>query len=182
MNSTLVPQRQSLLADTTEILRQAILTGKWVDRLPGERKLSQQMQIGRDTLRLAIKQLQRERLIGHGEPGKPRKILIKANKDRSRSTTTTGIIGFLTPHPLERLTVTALLEIDKLRQYLHGSGFQLEIANSAKASSLSPSLSTAVFIPGTDSQRFKKALLSQGNDDLSKAAISMKSSSVIERH
>jgi DNA-binding LacI/PurR family transcriptional regulator len=137
MDSALVPQRQSLLADTTQILRQAILSGRWENRLPGERKLSRQMQIGRDTLRLAIKQLQRERLIGHGEPGKPRRILVKANQDRSRTTKTSGVIGFLTPHPLERLTVTALLEIDKLRHYLHSAGFQLEVTNSAKASILS---------------------------------------------
>ena len=137
MDTALVPQRQSLLADTTEILRQAILSGKWQGRLPGERKLCQQMQIGRDTLRLAIKQLKRERLIGPSEPGKPRKILAKVGKSRSQTTTATGVIGFLTPHPIERLSITALLEIDVLRDHLLGAEYQLEIANSAKASNLS---------------------------------------------
>ena len=135
MDIDLVPHRHSLLADTTEILREAIRAGKWKTYLPGERKLCQQMQIGRDTLRLAIKQLNREKLLGDAEPGRPRKIITDSVKRGTRRDTT-GLIAFFTPHPYEHLPVTALLEINMLRENLTGSGFHLEIANSAKAFSL----------------------------------------------
>ena len=64
----LVPKRHSLVAGTTALLREAIAAGRWADLLPGERKLCQQMQIGRDTLRAAIQQLS---LIHISEPTRP---------------------------------------------------------------------------------------------------------------
>ncbi|MGK0184896.1 MAG: DNA-binding GntR family transcriptional regulator [Verrucomicrobiales bacterium] len=66
----LVPKRHSLLAETASILREAVRSGRWHENLPGERKLCQQMQIGRDTLRAAIRQIEREGLIAPGEPGR----------------------------------------------------------------------------------------------------------------
>ena len=128
----LVPKRKSLLAATTAVLRDAIAAGEWSGELPGERKLCERMQVGRDTLRLALKQLEREGVIGRGDPGRRRPIL-KQSKRQSGSGRGAGKIGsiaYLTPHALERLTETSLAEVDVLRAQLADSGFRLEIVNS----------------------------------------------------
>ena len=44
----LVPERNSLLSATTSVLRDAIRAGEWEQELPGERKLCERMQVGRE--------------------------------------------------------------------------------------------------------------------------------------
>ncbi|MFT4551349.1 MAG: DNA-binding LacI/PurR family transcriptional regulator [Verrucomicrobiales bacterium] len=122
----LVPERKSLLAATTSVLRDAILAGEWTTELPGERTLCSRMQVGRDTLRLALKQLEREGVIGAGDPGKRRSIL----KTAKRGTAVDRAVAYLTPHRLERLSETTLAEIDVVRGQLADVGFRLEIVNS----------------------------------------------------
>src|ERR1700678_847804 len=56
----LVPQRASLAAQVVDILRHEISRGKWVGYLPGERSLSDSLQISRSTLHEALLILQRE--------------------------------------------------------------------------------------------------------------------------
>ena len=128
----LVPKRKSLLAATTAVLRDAIAAGEWSGELPGERKLCERMQVGRDTLRLALKQLEREGVIGRGDPGRRRPILkqSKCQSGSGRGAGKIGSIAYLTPHALERLTETSLAEVDVLRAQLADSGFRLEIVNS----------------------------------------------------
>ena len=127
----LVPQRHSLLSESTKILRDAVNSGEFGEFLPGERKLCEQMQIGRDTLRLAIQQLEREELLAPGEPGKRRRILSERKKgSKSKGQSRTGVIVYLSPYPLRGFSSTALLEIDVLRQSLGKSGYNLEILGS----------------------------------------------------
>ncbi len=128
----LVPQRQSLLAQSTAILRDALCSGEWGRFMPGERKLCEQMQIGRDTLRLALKQLEREGLLAPGEPGKRREILASPAKAPKRGAEKeSGMVAYLSPFLLEALTATSLLEIDVLRESLGGAGLRLEVIGSA---------------------------------------------------
>ena len=58
------------------------------------------MQVGRDTLRLALKQLEREGIIGKGDPGKRRPILVRSKKKRVSPSdpARTETINYLTPH------------------------------------------------------------------------------------
>ena len=126
----LVPQRNSLLSATTSVLRDAILSGEWVKELPGERKLCERMQVGRDTLRLALKQIEREGLIGKSALGCRRPIHWRAKGGGRKPLTDTRVIVYLTPHRLEKLAATALAEVDVLRGQLAESGFRLDIVNS----------------------------------------------------
>ncbi|MCB1095674.1 MAG: substrate-binding domain-containing protein [Verrucomicrobiae bacterium] len=136
----LVPKRHSLLAETTAILREAVRSGRWQGSLPGERKLCSQMQIGRDTLRAAIRQMEREGLIAPGQAGRRRQITSVHSAtgvvDRSPAGQH-GVIVFLTPHHRERLHETLLLEVDVLRERLAGSGYRLEVVTNSKVFTLS---------------------------------------------
>ena len=128
----LVPKRPSLLSEASAILRTALKEGQWGEFMPGERKLCAQMQIGRDTLRLAIQQLEREGLVSAGEPGKRRRILTKPHtKSKGKGRKRVGLVLYLSPYPLHDLPATALLEIDLLRGSLSKAGFRLEVVGSA---------------------------------------------------
>lgn len=54
-----LPQRLSLVAQTVQSLREGIRAGHWQKHLPPERELSERLQVSRDTLRAALKELQR---------------------------------------------------------------------------------------------------------------------------
>ena len=128
----LVPKRHSLVTETTTLLREAIAAGRWPDLLPGERKLCQQMQIGRDTLRAAIQQLEQEGLVLGGEAGKQRKILTPRGEVKNTTAASAGIIAFLSPQKLEQFPNSLLVEIDVLRERLAGSGYRLEVVTGTK--------------------------------------------------
>lgn len=119
-----LPQRNSLTSQTADILREGIRQGVWRDRLPGERALCEKYQISRNTLRAALGQLQRDKLIQamHGSGNriltKPRKI---AGRLRSYD------VGLLSPEPLERLRPTQTLWIDELRAMLSERDCRLHV-------------------------------------------------------
>ncbi|MDG2122143.1 MAG: GntR family transcriptional regulator, partial [Verrucomicrobiales bacterium] len=128
----LVPKRHSLVAGTTALLREAIAVGRWSGLLPGERKLCQQMQVGRDTLRAAVLQLEREGLVSSGEAGKQRKILNAGAGPSLAAGLSAGVIAFLSPHRLEQFSDSLLVEVDVLRERLAGSGYRLEVVTGSK--------------------------------------------------
>jgi len=119
-----LPQRHSLASQMAEILRDGMQQGLWHDRLPGERALCEKYQVSRNTLRAALAQLQREKLVQavHGSGnrilGRPRKA---AGTLRSRD------VGLLSPEPLERLRPTQTLWIDELRAMLSERGCRLHV-------------------------------------------------------
>jgi DNA-binding GntR family transcriptional regulator len=49
-----LPQRASLVAQTVEVLREAIAAGEWPQWLPGELELTDRLQVSRVTLRAAL--------------------------------------------------------------------------------------------------------------------------------
>ena len=59
-DSESLPMRPSLVAETARVLREGISSGRWPERLPGERELSAALQVGRNTLRAALAELERE--------------------------------------------------------------------------------------------------------------------------
>ena len=132
----LVPQRHSLLAETTALLRNAILSGSWTGVLPGERKLCQRMQVGRDTVRAAIQQIEREGLVAPCEPGRQRRITAPKRRANKAHPSPVGVVAFLTPHRMEKLSEPLLLEVDVLRDRLAGSGYRLEIVTNHKVFTL----------------------------------------------
>ena len=58
-----LPQRNSLVSQTSAYLRQEINRGSWKEWLPSERTLCESLQVSRNTLRAALEQLKRENLV-----------------------------------------------------------------------------------------------------------------------
>jgi DNA-binding LacI/PurR family transcriptional regulator len=56
----MIPRRHSLIDDTAAVLRQRLDQGDWNGHLPGEWELSAILQVGRNTLRSALRQLEEE--------------------------------------------------------------------------------------------------------------------------
>jgi LacI family transcriptional regulator len=121
---TQLPQRQSLVSQTADLLRESIEKGAWLDRLPSERTLCEQYQISRNTLRTALGQLQRDRLI-RPVHGSGNHIIARPRKPGPRQTLRD--VGLLSPEPLERLRATQTLWIDELRAMLSERGFRLRV-------------------------------------------------------
>lgn len=119
-----LPQRQSLVRQTADILREAIHEGTWWERLPAERALCESYQVSRNTLRAALAQLQRERLI---QPvhGSGNRILVRPAARPARPGARD--VALLAPEPLERLRPTLTLWIDELRAMLNERGFRLHL-------------------------------------------------------
>lgn len=58
-----LPKRHSLVQQAADLLQEGIASGRWKDWLPGERDICIQFQVSRNTVRLALGQLQKHGLI-----------------------------------------------------------------------------------------------------------------------
>ena len=126
-----LPQRISLVAQTAQLLRDAIAEGQWPRWLPGELELTRRLRIGRVTLRAALAELEREKLISSGQ-GRRREVLGKPSV-RRRPASASQAVGLLTPEPLHHLSASTVFWIDELREHLDRGGKVLEIHESAAA-------------------------------------------------
>lgn len=120
-----LPQRKSLTADTVEVIQEMIALGEFKQKLPGERELAARLQIGRDTLRTSLAELEKKGWITVGEHGKRRSILKKPTE--SKQVKRHKRIGFLSPKRLEELPPTMLLELDQIREILARRDITLEL-------------------------------------------------------
>ena len=80
-----IPQRQPLSVQAAVIIADMINSGDFQKRLPGERALATQLQIGRDTLRAALNLLEADQVISPRAHGKRRDILGTAAHNTSTS-------------------------------------------------------------------------------------------------
>ncbi len=116
--------RPSLAEQAAEVLRAALREGLWVERLPGERELSKQLNISRPTLRAALEQL---RIEGWLKSARGQQRIIVRHTTATKAAPRSRIVGLLTPLPLQEVPPFALCWMDKLRELLVAAGFQLEI-------------------------------------------------------
>jgi DNA-binding LacI/PurR family transcriptional regulator len=117
-----IPQRISLVSQTVESLRAYLRAGHWQQRLPAERELSQQMQVSRHTLRAALAELQRERVIELA--GRIRRGALAKGIRLTRSS---RVVALLLAHPLPELLPAALFILDTLRVDLARAGYTVEL-------------------------------------------------------
>ena len=120
----LIPKRPSLVNEATTILRNSLQSGLWVDFLPGERVLSTQICISRQTLRAALERLRREGLIKVA-PGRRRRILHPPNSPSRRAPSKQ--VFMLSPFPLNALRPSVIFLVDELREHLAEAGYHLEL-------------------------------------------------------
>lgn len=124
MNTNDLPQRQSLVTQTAGFLRARIDAGTWQEWLPGERALCELLQVSRNTLRAALRQLREEGRI-RSEHGAGTRIL--PGKSTARPRAAAQDVALLTPEPLERLRPMQTLWIDEMRALLSERGLRLRV-------------------------------------------------------
>ncbi len=125
-----MPSRGSLVLDCVRVLELRISAGEWQRLMPGERRLADILQVGRDTVRLALQHLERSGQLASADAGNRRRILsgLAAGERRHSSTLR---IGLLAHRMLETLPQPMLLEIDRIRGALAAKGGSLSIHSPA---------------------------------------------------
>src|SRR5689334_1512317 len=111
----LILKRPSLVSEATATLRKTLQSDLWSEYLPGERDLSSQLHVSRQTLRAALKQLRREGLV-QVEPGRRRRIL--RNSDPSPPRPQSKVVCMLSPLPLHSLRPFDIFLVDNIREHL----------------------------------------------------------------
>jgi DNA-binding LacI/PurR family transcriptional regulator/DNA-binding transcriptional regulator YhcF (GntR family) len=132
----ILPQRKSLVAQTSMILRNGIMAGEWQGNMPGELELCRRLQVSRVTLRGALALLEKEGVVSVSQ-GRRRTIIGSSQLARQTSSVPTNVV-LLSPVPHAQLTASKLLWIDELREQLAGNGLPLEFILSASAASVRP--------------------------------------------
>lgn len=122
-----MPFRRSLSAECARVIGQRIRSGEWAGRLPGERRLAELLQVGRDTIRQALGELERSGAISATASGTRRRVLgfdPAASESAVRSPLR---IGMLSTHRLEQLPQSMLFEVDQIRTALAAKGGTLRV-------------------------------------------------------
>ncbi len=145
MTGAPMPSRNSLFIECVRVLELRIASGEWEQVLPAERRLAEMLQVGRDTIRLAIKHLERDGVLAPIDVGNRRRILMNP-VGPSGSGRRPLKIGLLSHRKLERLQQPMLLEIDRIRDALAAKGGSLKIYTPAWYEQQNPAKALATLI------------------------------------
>jgi DNA-binding LacI/PurR family transcriptional regulator len=118
-----LPQRLSLVTQTVRSLREGIRAGTWRDTLPGERELCERLNVSRNTLRVALKELERS---GWLETSQGCRRRINAKEVRNRLNTAKQVIGVLSAWHYPALSPMLTLVMDEVRDRLAKAGCAVE--------------------------------------------------------
>ena len=114
-----IPRRLSLVTQTTAAIRKAVGEDVWQEFLPSERRLCDMFQVSRPTIRTALQQLAKERLI-EIHHGRRNRILTPGHlttAPRSR------LVVLVSQQPISHMTLTAYQGISEMRAHLAEQGF-----------------------------------------------------------
>ena len=130
-----LPERISLVSQTARALREGIRAGHWTAHLPGERTLCTQLQVGRNTLRAALVELQRE---GWLDVATGQRRAIRRQRRHKTAERPGRDVLLLLPHPSEDMLITEFIEAGTVRDMLAGAGHAVHVHSSARCFSSSP--------------------------------------------
>ncbi len=119
-----LPQRSSLVSQTTRILLEEMRAGRWRRWLPGEHELAKALRVSRVTLRAALAQLERE---GWLKTSQGRRREITVSQRANKNLTAGNRVILLTPAPLQSLPAFTVYWMDALREQLGDHGLYLDI-------------------------------------------------------
>lgn len=125
----LLPQRLSLVVQTVQSLREGIRAGHWRTHLPSERALCAHLQVGRNTLRAALHELERGGWLDVAQRQrrriKPKRVVYGASAQKR-------VIAVLSPRSFLALPPAMALMMDILRNSLTKADCSVEFhVNSA---------------------------------------------------
>lgn len=131
MTSTFV----SLTNQVANLIREGMENGRWVEWLPGERMLAQELGVSRRTIRQSLRLLLNSQTI-RCEIGKGNRILLKTKRtDRARLPPS---IGLLISAPVELQRTFTTLWINELRVFLSKHDLELRVLSGGKIFSTLP--------------------------------------------
>jgi DNA-binding LacI/PurR family transcriptional regulator len=117
-----LPKRTSLVTETASTLKQWIGSSALRGMLPGELRLKSRLRVGRDTLRLALKTLEREGWVTSAVRGRQRRVIRPLGPGRVPLPGHLPVT-FLSPFPVvDRIL---LLEMEDLQKHLAEQGREL---------------------------------------------------------
>ena len=132
---TFVPQRQSVMVQISSYLQQQIADGVWSEWLPTERRLAESLQVSRNTLRCALRQLERAGVI-HPVHGMGNQIITKPAVKRPPRRE--RMVALLAPESLEHVRPAQALMIDELRELLIEHKCRLQVLHGKQYFRASP--------------------------------------------
>lgn len=116
-----LPQKTSLITQTTAGILEEIKTGRWTGWLPGEHELCKQLHVSRTTVRAALDELGRKGMIKCRQ-GRRREI---TSRGSAQIRTKSKRVVLLMPDPFQGMLFRAFL-IDRLRERLAEEGYLVE--------------------------------------------------------
>ncbi|MEO5714372.1 MAG: substrate-binding domain-containing protein [Luteolibacter sp.] len=122
-----IPSRGNLVLDCVRVMRMRIASGEWIETVPGERRLAEILHVGRDTVRLALQQMEREGLLAPSDIGNRRRKILHVPLARKAEAVRPLKIGLLVHRPLDQLSQPELLEIYRIRVLLADKSGSLEV-------------------------------------------------------
>ncbi len=124
-----MPHRLPLATQVVEILKGKLREGEWKGSLPAERRLCDELQVSRKTLRTALDQLQRQ---GWLRMSSTRRRLITIRPARAARRETTGRVQILGATPLDVVHQRFTVVLEDLQKQLYRAGLELQIAISPR--------------------------------------------------
>ena len=122
-----IPSRGNLVLDCIRVMRMRIASGEWFQTVPGERRLAEILHVGRDTVRLALQQMERNGLLAPSAIGNRRRKILHVPPAKKAEAKRSLKIGLLVHRPLDQLSQPMLLEIYRIRVLLADKGGSLEV-------------------------------------------------------
>ena len=118
-----LPRRVSLVTETAATIKEWIGSGILSEMLPGEMQLKSRLGVGRDTLRLALRALEREGWVAPGNQGQQRRVLRQG--EAAPKPVVTGKLPVTFLSPLTIVDRIILLELEDLQRRLTEDGREM---------------------------------------------------------
>ncbi len=120
-----VPQRATLVSQTVAIMERGLREGRWRGELPGQHALCDQLVISRTTLRAALQDLARRKLISlrQGAPTLVHRLAARASAQPS-----VNQVVVVLPEPLWRLRPAVARWVGELGPLLQRSGLEMRLS------------------------------------------------------